>query len=198
MVIASIFLVDRGALAFAPVHARGVLTPENPATLAQDSAFHADGFTDSPSNNPEPINWDSEFLFLLQMICLIIRCDLDSADTDHVNRFLDDSNDHMLVSDASLAAQAMINRYLDEGLRPGLTPAEAALGIQRCQALRSHVLFGMGRPGSLGAPLAAELTDTLNAMIQELQSITRARVSTSNGSPGGTPPGLTHHQDSGG
>lgn len=191
------FFVDHGARAFAPVHTRGAITPTAAGVDAAFTPSHVGGIPPTTSNNPEPINWDNEFLILLNLICLIIRCDLDSANPDHVDRILALSGDSMEVSAASLAARATIDRYLEEGLLPGLTPAQASLGIQRCQTLRAHVLFGMGRPGSLGGTLAAELADTLNAMIQDLQSITSVEFTTHHDAQDGTPGHPRHHHNGG-
>lgn len=117
----------------------------------------------SPISRPEDpniIDWDEELLIILELLCIIVRCEQPGFSVQ--------------LSPAAERAEYVISTYSTEGLLPNLTPAEIDQGLEAAQQVRHHVTMVRGTPGTLGATLAAELDLTMADMIAELSSLRAA------------------------
>ncbi len=115
------------------------------------------------ADESDRIDWDQELLMMLEIFCIILRCDPPALTTG---------------TTASIAVQAMMDQYHTQGLLPNLTAAEVLQGLTVAQRAKSHLRFGRGTPGTLGTGLAAQFDQTLTDIINDLHSRQSAQAST--------------------
>lgn len=102
----------------------------------------------------EPVRWDIDMSYLLNMLCYIVGC-YAQGDTGFT------------TYSSPADAQDLINRFAAQGIEP-IAPADVPNALEDIDAVRDKAATD---PGVLGAILKLDLMGTLDAIEEELNAI---------------------------
>lgn len=156
-----------GGLSFTQhVQARGVNAPSAPDFPVTPLVYIDAGLPvvgEPWDGDPTVKNiWDYELKKFFQLVCVILMCTDDSAALGTAASS---------EKSATQMTQELIDSYRTQGLLPNLTEPEINAGILAAQGILNHVRSGRGTPGTLGMPLAVELDQTMEDILDELNSL---------------------------